>query len=80
MNNSKLINILIMKGLSNRKAQITVLVSKGLSNAEISNQLFMTERAVKLNLKQIYKTMNVKSRAQLIVWCLPHLGYCEATS
>ncbi|MCB0422861.1 MAG: hypothetical protein KDD61_17805, partial [Bdellovibrionales bacterium] len=25
----------------------------------------------------IYKKMNVKSRAQLIVWCLPHIGFVE---
>lgn len=24
--------------------------------------------------------MNVKSRAQLIVWCLPHLGFVETES
>jgi len=53
------------------------LVSKGLSNKEVANQLFVTEKTVKFHLTNIYKKMNVKSRAQLIVWCLPHLGFVE---
>jgi gentisate 1,2-dioxygenase len=39
--------------------------------------LFVTEKTVKFHLTNIYKKMNVKSRAQLIVWCLPHLGFVE---
>jgi hypothetical protein len=52
-------------------------VTKGLSNKEVANQLFVTEKTVKFHLTNIYKKMNVKSRAQLIVWCLPHLGFVE---
>ncbi|MBN8537050.1 MAG: helix-turn-helix transcriptional regulator [Deltaproteobacteria bacterium] len=69
---------LIQKGLSNREAEVGELVSKGLSNKEVANQLFVTEKTVKFHLTNIYKKMSVKSRAQLIVWCLPHLGYIEA--
>lgn len=64
---------LIEKGLSNREAEVTELVSKGLSNKECANALFVTEKTVKFHLTNIYKKMNVKSRAQLIVWCLPYL-------
>jgi LuxR family transcriptional regulator, positive regulator of biofilm formation len=32
---------------------------------------------VKFHLTNIYKKMSVKSRAQLIVWCLPHLGFVD---
>ena len=70
-------DILIQKGLSNREAEVAELVSKGLSNKEVANQLFVTEKTVKFHLTNIYKKMNVKSRAQLIVWCLPHLGFVE---
>ncbi|OYZ22171.1 MAG: helix-turn-helix transcriptional regulator [Bdellovibrio sp. 28-41-41] len=66
---------LIQKGLSNRESEVAELVSKGLSNKEVANQLFVTEKTVKFHLTNIYKKMNVKSRAQLIVWCLPHLGF-----
>ncbi len=69
---------LIQKGLSNRESEVAELVSKGLSNKEVANQLFVTEKTVKFHLTNIYKKMNVKSRAQLIVWCLPHLGFAEA--
>ena len=65
--------VLIMKGLSNREAEVTELVSKGLSNKEVANQLFVTEKTIKFHWQNIYKKMNVKSRAQLIVWCLPHM-------
>ena len=69
---------LIQKGLSNREAEVAELVSKGLSNKEVANQLFVTEKTVKFHLTNIYKKMSVKSRAQLIVWCLPHLGFIES--
>ncbi len=68
-------NVLIQKGLSNREAELADLVSRGLSNIEIANQLFITTKTVKFHLTNIYKKMGLKSRAQLIVWCLPHMGY-----
>ncbi len=71
-------DVLIQKGLSNREAEVAELVSKGLSNKEVANQLFVTEKTVKFHLTNIYKKMCVKSRAQLIVWCLPHLGFVES--
>lgn len=71
-------DVLIQKGLSNREAEVAELVSKGLSNKEVANQLFVTEKTVKFHLTNIYKKMSVKSRAQLIVWCLPHLGFVES--
>lgn len=71
-------DILIQKGLSNREAEVAELVSRGLSNKEVANQLFVTEKTVKFHLTNIYKKMSVKSRAQLIVWCLPHLGFVES--
>jgi DNA-binding CsgD family transcriptional regulator len=71
-------DVLIQKGLSNREAEVAELVSKSLSNKEVANQLFVTEKTVKFHLTNIYKKMSVKSRAQLIVWCLPHLGFVES--
>ncbi|MCC6136998.1 MAG: helix-turn-helix transcriptional regulator [Bdellovibrionaceae bacterium] len=72
-------DVLIQKGLSNREAEVAELVSKGLSNKEVANQLFVTEKTVKFHLTNIYKKMSVKSRAQLIVWCLPHMSFVENT-
>lgn len=73
-------DVLIQKGLSNREAEVAELVSKGLSNKEVANQLFVTEKTVKFHLTNIYKKMSVKSRAQLIVWCLPHMSFVENTT
>jgi DNA-binding CsgD family transcriptional regulator len=70
-------DVLIQKGLSNREAEVAELVTKGLSNKEVANQLFVTEKTVKFHLTNIYKKMNVKSRAQLIVWCMPHHSFQE---
>ncbi len=67
------------KGLSNREAEVAELVTKGLSNKEVANQLFVTEKTVKFHLTNIYKKMNLKSRAQLIVWCMPHHAFTETT-
>ena len=67
------------KGLSNREAEVAELVTKGLSNKEVANQLFVTEKTVKFHLTNIYKKMNLKSRAQLIVWCMPHFSFQEST-
>lgn len=65
------------KGLSNREAEVAELVTKGLSNKEVANQLFVTEKTVKFHLTNIYKKMSLKSRAQLIVWCMPHHSFAE---
>ncbi len=73
-------DVLIQKGLSNREAEVAELVSKGLSNKEVANRLFVTEKTVKFHLTNIYKKMHVKSRAQLIVWCLPHMGFVESSN
>ena len=71
-------NVLIQKGLSNREAQVADLVTRGLSNKEIANQLFIIEKTVKFHLTNIYKKLFIKSRAQLIVYCLPHLTFTSA--
>lgn len=70
--------ILTAKGLSDREFMVADLVSRGLSNKEIGNQLFVTEKTVKFHLTNIYKKMGVSSRAQLIIFCLPHMGFNEA--
>ena len=73
-------DILTQKGLSNREAEVAELVVKGLSNKEVANQLFITEKTVKFHLTNIYKKMSVKSRAQLIVWCMPYQSFVETGS
>jgi len=69
--------VLLKEGLSNRESEVAELVTQGLSNKEVANRLFVTEKTVKFHLTNIYKKMNVKSRAQLIVWCLPNMTFIE---
>ena len=69
--------VLIKEGLSNRESEVAELVTQGLSNKEVATRLFVTEKTVKFHLTNIYKKMNVKSRAQLIVWCLPNMTFVE---
>ena len=75
---SELKTVLTAKGLTEREFLVADLVSRGLSNKEIANQLFITEKTVKFHLTNTYKKMGVKSRAQLIVFCLPYLGFNES--
>jgi len=70
-------DVLMQKGLSNRESEVAELVLKGLSNKEVASQLFVTVKTVKFHLTNIYIKMSVKSRTQLIVWCLPHLNFAE---
>jgi DNA-binding NarL/FixJ family response regulator len=67
---SRIQNLLIQKGLSNRQAHVADLLSQGLSNAEIANTLFITSAAVKFHLRSCYKALYVKNRCQLLVLCL----------
>ena len=68
---------LIKEGLSKRESEVAELVTKGLSNKEVADQLYVTEKTVKFHLTNIYKKMELKSRAQLIVWCLPKMAFVE---
>jgi DNA-binding NarL/FixJ family response regulator len=77
MSNLKLQNMLIQKGLSNREAEVAALVTMGLSNKEVANQLFLTSATVKFHLTNMYKKLFIKSRAQLIVYCIPYLTLAE---
>lgn len=71
---------LTRQGLSNREAEVAGLVSTGLSNKEVADRLFVTEKTVKFHLTNIYKKMNIRSRAQLIVWSLPHMNFSEGVN
>ena len=73
-------DVLIRKGLSNREAEVAELVTNGLSNKEVASRLFVTEKTVKFHLTNIYKKMALRSRAQLIVWCMPKRGFVDAPS
>jgi len=53
--------------LSPRETEVYDLLCEGLSNREIAEQLFLSEKTVKVHLRHIYEKLGVKTRAQAIV-------------
>lgn len=49
--------------LSERQVDVLRLLARGLSNADIADQLFLSEHTVHRHVANIYKTLNVSSRA-----------------
>lgn len=54
---------------------VAELATEGLSNKEIAESLGLTESVVKIDLISAQTKLGLRSRAQLIVWCLPHIPY-----
>lgn len=79
MSQARLNAVLQDQGLTPREQEVSYLVSQGNSNKEIAEELGVTEVTVKFHLQNIFKKMELKSRAQLIVFCLPHIVFPELT-
>jgi len=60
--------------LSARKREILRLLIEGLSNAEIARQVWLSESAVKQNLRAIYKVLGVRNRIEVrqLPWLRAH--------
>lgn len=56
-----------MKNLTKKEIEVVKSVVEGHSNRFIANKLLVTEQTIKFHLTNIYKKMDVKSRAQLII-------------
>lgn len=56
-----------MEHLSKREREVASLVALGMSNRQISLHLAIAEKTVKNHITNVFKTMEIKSRAQLIV-------------
>lgn len=65
--------------LTQRELQIADLVSRGLKNAEIGEELWISQSAVKQALKRIFRKCNVSSRTEMIALLMEGglLGCCE---
>ena len=68
---------LIKQGLSKREVEVAELVSQGLANKKVAEKLFVTEKTIKFHLTNIYRKMKIKSRTQLIVFCMPNYDFVE---
>lgn len=62
-------DILKREGLSTKESEVADLVAKGFTNREISDRLMLTEKTIKYYLTNIYKKLELSSRAQLITYC-----------
>jgi DNA-binding NarL/FixJ family response regulator len=56
--------------LSPRELEVTSLIAQGFSNKMAAKHLRIGEKTVKFHLSSIYRKLNVKTRAQLIVYTL----------
>jgi len=61
---------LILKGLTPIEATIATLATDNLCNAEIKERLVLLGDDVRFHLRHILIKLKLKSRAQLIVFCL----------
>lgn len=60
------INFASASQLTNRERQIAELVAEGLTNADIGTQLWISTNTVKQTLKNIFRKLNVSTRAHMV--------------
>lgn len=58
------------KELTKREKEVLHRLVKGLTNKEIAEELFISDKTVKLHINKIYKKLNVKSRSQAIIYAM----------
>ena len=56
--------------LTPREVDVLKLMVKGLSNKEIAENLFISDKTVKIHVSNILKKMRVKSRSQAIIYAI----------
>lgn len=75
---SQLAELLTEKRLTPREKDVTLLLIQGKTNLEIGTSLELRERTIKWHITSIYSKFDVKSRAKLMVICLPLIPKEEA--
>jgi DNA-binding NarL/FixJ family response regulator len=66
--------------LSAREEEVARLVAQGLSNADVAQRLFISTRTVTTHLQNIYRRLDVPSRAALIRYVLETPPVSDGTS
>jgi DNA-binding NarL/FixJ family response regulator len=56
-----------LAALSDRQREVVILVCRGLSNRLIADELVVSERTLKNYLLNIYRTLGIQSRSELMV-------------
>lgn len=59
-------------GLTPREVETLALVTEGLSNEEIAQRLFLSTNTLKSHIRQCYRKIGAKSRAQAVAWAMQH--------
>jgi DNA-binding NarL/FixJ family response regulator len=59
--------------LSERQQEVLRLLARGKTNAEISAELFLSEKTVRNYISQIYEVINVHTRTKAATWAMHHL-------
>jgi PAS domain S-box-containing protein len=62
--------------LTDREREVLVLVAKGWDNKRIATELGLASQTVHNYLNRIYEKLNLRSRAELIIWARRH-GFVE---
>lgn len=57
----------MLSRLSDREREVVPLIVEGMSNKEIARQLNMSETAVKMHLRRIYRKLAINNRTKLAV-------------
>ncbi|BCU81218.1 DNA-binding response regulator [Polycladomyces abyssicola] len=60
------------ENLTPRELDVLQLMVKGHSNKEIAEQLFISDKTVKIHVSNILKKLGVKSRSQAIIYAIQH--------
>lgn len=60
------------EGLTERESEIVALIVEGLSNKEIASRTYLSINSVKSYIRTAYRTMEVTTRSQAILWGLDH--------
>ncbi|UOQ44258.1 response regulator transcription factor [Halobacillus salinarum] len=56
--------------LTHREKEVLMELTKGLSNKEIARTLFISDKTVKIHIRNIYKKLEVKSRSQVMLYAI----------
>ncbi len=65
-------NTVAISDLTAREQEVFILAAHGDTNADVAEELFISEGTVKVHVKRIYSKLDVRDRAQLVVFAYKH--------